>query len=98
MNGFFQLLDVTTGNVVTEFPSEDEVIKALSGVQIDDGDEPLLELALFRFQDGRPTLVAKERDLVAYVARARKRMGLRVMQDDSISPKGSHEIQIMEAS
>ena len=98
MNGFFQVLDVTTGNVVTEFQSEDEAVEALSGVQVDDGDEPILELALFHFLDGRPTLVAKERDLVVYLARARQRRGLRVMQDGKGSPQESHEIQTTEAS
>ena len=98
MNGFFQLLDVTTGNVVTEFQSEDDAVEALSGVQGDDGDEPILELALFRFQDGRPTLVAKERDLVIYLARARKRRGLRVMQEGTDSPQESHEFRTPEAS
>jgi hypothetical protein len=73
MNTFFQLWDRTTGNLVTEFASEDEAIEALSAIQADDGDEPLLEYALFRFQDGRPTLVAKERDLVVHVASAQRR-------------------------
>jgi hypothetical protein len=73
MTTFYQLLDVTTGNLITEFDSEDEAIEALSGVQADDGDEPLLEYALFRFQDGRPTLVAKERELVVHVASAQRR-------------------------
>lgn len=69
MNRFFQLMDVTTGNLVTEFDSEEDAIEALSEVQAADGDEPILEFALFRFQDGRPNLVAKESDLVLYVTR-----------------------------
>ena len=73
MNTFFQLWDRTTGNLVTEFDSEDEAIEALSGIQADDGDESLLEYALFRFQDGRPTLVAKEREFVVHVASAQRR-------------------------
>jgi hypothetical protein len=77
MNAFFQLWDITTGNLVTEFDSEDEAIEALRGIQAEDGDGALLEFALFRFQDDRPTLVAKERALVRYVARARKRRELR---------------------
>jgi hypothetical protein len=78
MNTFFQLWDTTTGNIVTEFDSEDEVIQALIGVQAEDGDAPLLSFALFRFQHGRPTLVAKERDLVRYIARAISRGGTNV--------------------
>ena len=78
MNAFLQLWDITTGNLVTEFDTEDKAIEALRGVQAEDGDGPPLEFALFRFQDDRPTLVAKERALVQYVARARKRQDLRV--------------------
>ena len=70
MNVFFQLWDTTTGNLVTEFDSEEEAIGHLRVVQADEGEESILEFALFRFEDGRPTLIAKERDLVTYVARA----------------------------
>jgi hypothetical protein len=73
MDTFFQLWDTATGNLVTEFDSEDEAIGHLREVQADDGEAAILEFALFRFEDGRPTLVAKERDLVTYVARARAR-------------------------
>jgi hypothetical protein len=75
MNTFFQLWDTTTGNIVTEFDSEHDAIEALIGVQAEDGDAPLLSFALFRFQHGRPTLVAKEHDLVHYIARAISRGG-----------------------
>ncbi|MBA3449633.1 MAG: hypothetical protein H0T18_00305 [Chloroflexia bacterium] len=70
MNVFFQLWDTTTGNLVTEFDSEEEAIRALREVRAEDGNEPILEYALVRFQDGRPILVAKESDLVFYLARA----------------------------
>jgi hypothetical protein len=78
MSAFFQLWDTTTGNLITEFDSDDEAIEALRGVRAEDGDEPLPEFALFRFQDDHPTLVAKERDLVHYVARGRTLKTLRV--------------------
>ena len=81
MNDFFQLWDRTTGNLVTEFESEDEAIETLWELQSEDGDGPLLELALVRFQDDRPTVVAKENDLVVYVARSeRRRDNLRVLE------------------
>lgn len=73
MNTFFQLWDITTGNLVTEFDSEDVAIEHPRTVRAEDGDEPILEFALFRFQDDRPILVAKERDLVRYIARAQTR-------------------------
>ena len=67
------MLDTTTGNIVTEFATEDEMIEFLSAVQAKDEDEPLLEYARFRYEVDRPILVARERDLVFYLARARER-------------------------
>jgi hypothetical protein len=75
MNTFWQLWDTTTGNLVTEFDSEDEALESLCEVRAEDGDEALLEFALFRFQDGRPTLIAKGPALAEYVIRARKLEG-----------------------
>ena len=72
MNAFFQLWDTSTGNLVTEFDSEDEAIEALSRIRADEGVEPLLEFALFRFEDDRPTLVAKANELVRYVEVTRR--------------------------
>ncbi len=72
MNVFFQLWDTTTGNLVTEFDSEDEAIEALRDIRADEGIEPLLEFALFRFEDDRPTLIAKANDLVSYIAMKRR--------------------------
>jgi hypothetical protein len=68
MNIFFQLWDTTTGNLVTEFDSEDEAIAALCSIRADEGIEPLLEFALLRFEDDRPTPIAKANDLVSYIA------------------------------
>jgi hypothetical protein len=76
MTTFFQLWDTTTGNLVTEFDSEDEAIETLCSIRDKDGDETLLELALVRFQDDRPTLVAKEGALVEYISRAGARKNL----------------------
>jgi hypothetical protein len=73
MEIFFQLWDTASGNLVTEFGSEDAAIDALRGVQSEDGDAPFLDLALVRYEEDRPFLVAKGRDLVTYVAHARTR-------------------------
>ena len=70
MNAFFQLWDTTSGNLVTEFESEQEATEALYQVLSEDGANPLLEWALLKFQEGHPSLVAKGSDLVVYVARA----------------------------
>jgi hypothetical protein len=84
MNTFLQLWDATTGNLITEFDSEEEAIDALCRVGAEDGDEAFLEFALVRFQDDRPTLIAKGRALLQYVARARKRRDIRVIQDEAV--------------
>jgi hypothetical protein len=73
MDAFYQLWDTTTGNLVTEFDTEDEAIEALLEIQAEEGDDPILEYGLLRFQNDHPTLVARERDLVAYLERARER-------------------------
>jgi hypothetical protein len=80
MNAFFQLWDTTTGNLVTEFDSEDEAIALLCGVRAEEGDEPLLGFALFRFEDDRPSLVAKEGDLVTYVVQAQTGRDIEVIE------------------
>ena len=73
MTTFFVLYDSTTANLVTEFDTEEEAIELLSQIQDDEGDEAILEYALFQYEDDRPTLVAREHDLVLYLARARER-------------------------
>jgi hypothetical protein len=83
MSIFFQLLDVTTGNLITEFQSEDEAISALIAVQVEEGDEPILDFALFRFDNGRPSLVAKRGELVRYIAHVRSSVSDR---DDQEQP------------
>jgi hypothetical protein len=87
MSMFFQLLDVTTGNLVTEFQSEDEAIAALSAVQVEEGDEPILDFALFRFDNGHPSLVAKRGELARYIARARRRFADRVSPEAQAKPR-----------
>ena len=76
MNDFFQLLDAMTGNVVADFASERELLDALYQVRDEDGEASLAEYVLLRFCDGHPTLVAKEEDLVKYVARGSGRVEL----------------------
>jgi hypothetical protein len=80
MNTFFLLLDTTTGNMVTEFDTEDEVIEILGEVQSNDGEGALLEYALFRYEGDHPTLVARKHDLVSYVARGRRRRQMQVVE------------------
>ena len=64
MSVFFPLLDLTTSNAVDEFETERQAIAALRSAHEVHGAESLLDLALLRFEDGHPTLVTMERDLV----------------------------------
>lgn len=83
MSVFFHLLDLTTGNLVTEFRSEDEAISALNAIQVEEGDQPILDLALFRFHNGQPSLVAKQGELLHYIAHARRGFGDEGAQEES---------------
>jgi hypothetical protein len=67
MSVFYQLLDVLSGNIVTEFETEEEAIAALCRVGRDHGLAEIDHLALLRFEDGHPSLVAMDDDLVTWV-------------------------------
>ena len=70
MDEFVQLLDLTSGDVVADFATETEAISALNAVLTEHGDQAVAELALLRFRDGHPSLIAMEKQLVRYVADA----------------------------
>lgn len=67
MSEFFQLLDVSSGNVINEFDTEQEALAALGAVGHEHGLAELANLALLRFEDGHPRLVAMEDELIARV-------------------------------
>ena len=67
MSMFYQLLDRSSGNVITEFDTEEEAFAALCRVGRDHGLEELQHLALLRFEDGHPSLIAMEDELLARV-------------------------------
>jgi hypothetical protein len=62
------LLDLPTGNIITDFASERDAWDALLSWARDDGLEAIAGLSLLRVQDGDPTLIAMEGDLVRRVA------------------------------
>jgi hypothetical protein len=74
MEPFLQLMDITTGNLVAEFESDQEAIAALGRVQEDEGAESIADYALFRFLDGHPVLIAKQLELVRLVSIARQEL------------------------
>jgi hypothetical protein len=65
MSVFFQLLDRSSGNVIKDYPSKEAALEELRGVAQEHGVDEVRTLALLKFQDGRPMLVAMEEDLVA---------------------------------
>ena len=63
------LLDHPSGNVMTDFATEREAWDALRGRARDEGMEAIADLSLLSIQDGEPSIIAMEDDLVRRVAR-----------------------------
>ncbi|MGH2533190.1 MAG: hypothetical protein ACRDJW_12900 [Thermomicrobiales bacterium] len=64
MTAFFELMDLTTANVVGHFATEDEALAVVRDVVADEGRDAVEELALSRQAGGtRPTLIAAGNDL-----------------------------------
>lgn len=62
---FFQLMDKTSGNVIRDYDTEDEALAELREVAQNYGPDDIRGLALLKFEDGHPTLVAMDDDLIA---------------------------------
>ena len=67
MSVFYQVLDVSSGNVITDFDTEEDAFVAMCRVGQKHGLAELAHLALLRFEDGHPSLVAMEDELLARV-------------------------------
>jgi hypothetical protein len=65
MTAFFQLIDATSGNVIRDYVTEDDALDDLRGVARNDGLEEIGGLALLRFEEDHPTLVAMGDGLIA---------------------------------
>src|SRR6266576_534365 len=57
---FFQLMDTTSGNVIRDYDTEDDALDELRGVARNYGLDDIRSLALLKFEDGHPTLVAMD--------------------------------------
>jgi len=68
MNPSFVLFDLLSGNVITDFASESDAWDSLCRDASEAGLESIENLSLLRIQDGHPTLVAMEDELVRRVA------------------------------
>ena len=64
MTIFFQLIDATSGNVIRDYDTEDDALDELRDVALNDGLDDVRSLALLKFEDGRPTLVAMGNELI----------------------------------
>lgn len=70
MDVFFELFDLVSGNVVDDFATEDEAMEALRAAEREHGLEAIHDIALLRFENGHPSLVAMERDLAKRVSQS----------------------------
>ncbi len=64
----YLLFCLRSGNVITDFASERDAWDALLSWARDDGLDALAGLSLMRIQDGDPTRIAMEDELVCRVA------------------------------
>ena len=69
MNSPIILFDLRSGNVIAAYAGENDAWTALRHMAEEDGLEEIEDLALSRMQDGHPTLIAMEDELVRRVAR-----------------------------
>lgn len=69
MDEFLELVDWSTGNVIADFDTEEEALADLLTEARDYGFDGIRTYALLRYQNGHPTLIAMEDELVAYLRR-----------------------------
>lgn len=68
MKRFYEIIDGSTGNVIKDFPSEETAFAELTIIVETYGEAEIKDLVLMRFDDGQPSLVAAEEDLVSLLA------------------------------
>lgn len=78
MDVFYELFDLATGNVIDDFATEDDALDALRDAEQEHGPHAISDVALLRYDDGHPTLVAMEHDLIARVTESVSGQRLRV--------------------
>lgn len=74
----YEWFDLATRNVIDAFASEEHALEALCTAEHEYGPAAISDVALLRYDDGHPTLVAMERDLVACVTESVAAQRLRV--------------------
>jgi hypothetical protein len=68
------LYDLLSGNVITDFANESDAWETLCRAAADDGLESIANLSLLRMENGQPTLIAMEDELVQRVERELSRV------------------------
>ena len=68
MHSYFELFDLRSGNVITDFACERDAWGWLRQAATEFGLEELNDLALSHMQNGHPTLIAMDEALVRRVA------------------------------
>lgn len=87
MKVFYELSDLRSGNVMANYSREEDAWLALAEIARDQGLDQINELALLRFEDGHPVLVAMDEQLVF---RALDLM--RVCEGDESLPPAADEV------
>jgi hypothetical protein len=67
MNAFVELIDLESGNVIADYPDEHDAWRALRQMAMQFGLQELHGLGLMRFEDGNPSLIAMDDELVRRV-------------------------------
>ena len=78
------LLDLPSGNVMSDFATEREAWEALRSWARDDGLRAIADLSLMRIQQGDPIVIAMEDELVHRVARDLHEADNDVSEDRSV--------------
>lgn len=74
MDSYYELFDLESGNVIEDYPREEDAIDALIQVVADHGPESIKTFALTHVKNGTPILIAMQSDLIVHVEREKERL------------------------
>jgi hypothetical protein len=67
MDSYYELFDVSSGNVVADDERESDAVNALIELVMKHGTDAIKTVALSRMERGHPALIAMQDDLVALI-------------------------------
>lgn len=76
MDSYYELFDLESGNVIEDYPREEDAIDALMQVIAEHGSAAIETFALTHVTNGKPILIAMQSDLVVRVEREMERLAL----------------------